>query len=139
MIRPSQACNDPAPAHLFVYGSLRAGARCPAEIRRTLEATSAPLGPAWTDGRLYRVAWYPGLVLTAGRPVRGDMRRIDDPDRLWPCLDAYEGPSFDCRVIEIRPESGFPTRAWCYVLNTPPAGAVMEPVLSGDWLSAEMS
>ncbi len=54
------------------------------------EATS--VGTATFAGRLYRVAWYPGLVDGYdGDVVHGELHHLDDPARSFVWLDEFEG------------------------------------------------
>jgi gamma-glutamylcyclotransferase (GGCT)/AIG2-like uncharacterized protein YtfP len=79
--------------HLFVYGSLMstAGHRMGAQ----LGAEARLLGPATIQGRLYRVAWYPGVVEDSDPRHRahGELYALDDPAHSLAWLDAYEGIS----------------------------------------------
>jgi gamma-glutamylcyclotransferase (GGCT)/AIG2-like uncharacterized protein YtfP len=50
------------------------------------------VGPATFTGRLYRIAWYPGLV--DGEPgdvVHGELHRLHDPQQVFVWLDEFEG------------------------------------------------
>jgi gamma-glutamylcyclotransferase (GGCT)/AIG2-like uncharacterized protein YtfP len=77
--------------HLFVYGSLLAKARRPMGQRLGREARQ--VGEGSLPGRLYKIAWYPGLVETAGEGerVHGEVYALHDPVRSLRWLDAYEG------------------------------------------------
>lgn len=81
---------------LFVYGTLRLG--CGGAEARKLNVEAEWLGQARLRGRLYRVDWYPALVMAHGEAgyVIGDMFRMADPAATLAWLDSYEecGPDF---------------------------------------------
>jgi len=76
---------------LFVYGTLRPGARSP--MARYLTANADLIGRARYQGRLYRVAHYPGVVPSRHPQewVIGDVLRLADPERVLRRLDIHEG------------------------------------------------
>ena len=132
------------PALLFVYGTLRPGIGTrqgeAAQAFARLDAGCRWLGPASIRGRLYRIDWYPGLVIDpTAAPVTGDLCLLHRPDELLPFLDAYEeaGPTFPApqeyrreRHIVTGPEG--PAEAWVYVYARPVAG--LELIEGGGWL-----
>jgi gamma-glutamylcyclotransferase (GGCT)/AIG2-like uncharacterized protein YtfP len=77
--------------HLFVYGSLMSSAGHPMGERLRREAKL--LGAATLQGRLYKVAWYPGAVAGSdpGELVHGEVYALDDPAGTLAWLDEYEG------------------------------------------------
>jgi gamma-glutamylcyclotransferase (GGCT)/AIG2-like uncharacterized protein YtfP len=77
--------------NLFVYGSLLASAGHPMGDRLRREARL--LGEATIEGRLYRISWYPGLVLGGGPDARvhGEVYALNTPAPTLKWLDAYEG------------------------------------------------
>lgn len=126
---------------LFVYGTLRRGSAS-AEAPR-LHAECAWLGTARAGGRLYRVGWYPALVIAADRDwVTGDVLRMADPPATLAWLDAYEecGPGFS-EPQEYRRDlieivlAGEQVRAWAYLYNRPVDG--LEAMSNGDWLGSQ--
>lgn len=126
---------------LFVYGSLRR-ASC-GEPARTLHDACEWLGTAEVRGRLFRVDWYPALILdpAAGR-VTGDLFRLTDVPAMLALLDDYEeiGPShrqpweYRREIVAVDRADG-PVRAWTYLYNHAVGG--LEPVPGGDWLRQE--
>ncbi|GGB70924.1 gamma-glutamylcyclotransferase family protein [Blastomonas aquatica] len=124
---------------LFVYGTLRRGSDHANAVRLARE--SAWLGKATLTGTLYRVSWYPALVLQGTDTVTGDLMRLHDPSASLPWLDAFEGcspddhPPHDYRRerIEVMASHG-PASALVYVWNLPLNG--LERIASGDWLIA---
>jgi gamma-glutamylcyclotransferase (GGCT)/AIG2-like uncharacterized protein YtfP len=121
--------------HLFVYGSLRRGARnSRAEL---LEQDASLLGAASIPGRLVDLGDYPGLV----RPTRsedrvqGEVYRIERPGLLQR-IDEYEGcdgaTGFRRVPATAVLESGEKLRAWVYLYEGPiPPGRI---IASGDYL-----
>lgn len=124
--------------YLFVYGTLMV--RTPdAGVNRVLRRYCEDAGAGRVSGRLYRLGWYPGLVLEAGSgttQVPGRLLRIRAPARCWPVLDAYEGyrpeaPDLgEYRRLRVRVErvpGGRSLQAWVYVYQGPLSrGALIE-------------
>jgi gamma-glutamylcyclotransferase (GGCT)/AIG2-like uncharacterized protein YtfP len=79
------------PRSLFVYGTLRSGSKN--RHSRELAQEAEPLGPARMRGRLYRVASYPGMILSdeTDEWVVGEVFELRDPETILPVLDRYEG------------------------------------------------
>lgn len=82
---------------LFVYGTLRGDvAARPAQAREAfarLQAGGDLEGAARMEGRLYGVAWYPGMTEGAGQ-VRGEVWRLREPEKLLAALDVFEGADY---------------------------------------------
>jgi gamma-glutamylcyclotransferase (GGCT)/AIG2-like uncharacterized protein YtfP len=77
--------------HLFVYGTLISRSRHPMAGKLAREATL--IGSATLQGRLYRIAWYPGVIdsLDVEERVYGELYALADPHTSFAWLDAYEG------------------------------------------------
>jgi gamma-glutamylcyclotransferase (GGCT)/AIG2-like uncharacterized protein YtfP len=61
-------------------------------MSRRLAGEAELLCEATFTGRLYRVAWYPGLVDGEdGDVVHGELHRLNDPERAFVRLDEFEG------------------------------------------------
>lgn len=127
-----------APDLLFVYGTLRRGSDHANAAR--LGRESDWLGTARLIGTLYRVSWYPALVLEGSDSVTGDLLRLHDAAASLRWLDAFEGcapddpPPHDYRretahVITPRGQ----VTASVYVWNLAADG--LERIASGDWLA----
>lgn len=72
---------------VFVYGTLRRGG---SNHFRLAGAEFVAAGTV--TGRLYRIDWYPGLVIdTAGSEIRGEVYAVDSEQLS--ALDAFEGLS----------------------------------------------
>jgi gamma-glutamylcyclotransferase (GGCT)/AIG2-like uncharacterized protein YtfP len=107
-----------APALLFVYGTLRAGAGHPAHA--LLAARGRPLGNAEVRGRVDMIDGYPALR-DGDAVVRGELWEIDGD---FTDLDAYEevaaGPPTYLRVqAEVSCDDGSRVRAWLYRWSEP--------------------
>lgn len=120
---------------LWVYGTLRLG--CSNEHASLLREASTYLGRARVQARLYRVEWYPGILLGGGPEdwVVGDLFRILDPATLE-ALDQYEGSNEYRRVrADVELENGDRVKCWVYEY----LGGINEErrIVSGDWLDAK--
>jgi gamma-glutamylcyclotransferase (GGCT)/AIG2-like uncharacterized protein YtfP len=77
-------------ARLFVYGSLLSRVQHPMGTRLRREARL--LGKATTNGRLYSLGRYPGLVEAASPyRVHGEVYDLEAPASTFEWLDGYEG------------------------------------------------
>ena len=123
--------------YLFVYGTLRRGARnSRADL---LEQGASLLGVASIPGRLVDLGDYPGLVRPARSEdrVQGEVYRIKRPSLLQR-IDEYEGCDDDSTTGFRRVpaaavlESGEKLRAWVYLYEGPiPPGRI---IASGDYV-----
>jgi gamma-glutamylcyclotransferase (GGCT)/AIG2-like uncharacterized protein YtfP len=121
---------------LFVYGTLKRGSRHP--FAEQLAAKSSHLGEASYNGRLYRVAHYPGAVASSlpGEWVQGDVYAVQDA-ALLRALDRYEGcgpddpkPTQYLRLRQtVKLSDGTAVEAWVYVYNRPVE--TLERIMSG--------
>lgn len=116
---------------VFVYGTLRRGA---SNHRRL--AGAAWVGDGTVRGRLYRIDWYPGLVLDdAAGEVRGEVHEVDAATLA--ALDAYEGSEY--RRVRVAVVGGVASggpgtvlEAWAWEWIGPIDEA--RRIRSGDWL-----
>jgi gamma-glutamylcyclotransferase (GGCT)/AIG2-like uncharacterized protein YtfP len=126
--------------HLFVYGTLLSSAGHPMGARLGREARL--VGPATIQGRLYRIAWYPGVVETPGAEerVHGELYALNSPMASLTWLDAYEGlvpgsPHHGEYVRVERPAllaDGTSHTAWVYLYQGKASG--LTPIPDGRWL-----
>jgi gamma-glutamylcyclotransferase (GGCT)/AIG2-like uncharacterized protein YtfP len=127
---------------LFVYGSLLSAIAHPMGDRLRREAHL--VGPATVQGRLYRVSWYPGVVLSddPASQVHGEVYRLSNPAGALDWLDAYEsitpGPTgvaandeYERRIVDARAADGAPLQAWVYVYKQSPTALIQVP--TGRW------
>ena len=119
-------------AHVFVYGTLRRGGSN--EFRME---DADYLAPASVRGRLYRVAWYPALILdSSAQPVIGDLWSI--PESLLEPLDAYEGDEYGRIRSEVtRQDTGELVEVWLWEWRD--AGSLQEGsrIGSGNWMDTQ--
>ncbi len=112
---------------LFVYGTLMRAFDNP--MARLLSANADFIGKARCRGRLYRVAHYPGLVLSdaADDVVFGELFRLRRPAELLRELDMYEAcgegfaepTEYIRRMLAVTLADGAVSEAWTYVYNWP--------------------
>lgn len=115
---------------IFVYGSLTTALDHPMGQRLRREAEL--VGPATVAGRLYRVSWYPGLMLAQAdsERVHGEVYRLADPERSLAWLDEYEGVTrgvlsageadeYVRTSIAARLQDGRELEAWTYIYQRP--------------------
>jgi gamma-glutamylcyclotransferase (GGCT)/AIG2-like uncharacterized protein YtfP len=116
---------------VFVYGTLRRGGSNHFRMEGAEFMTAATV-----RARLYRIDWYPGLVLDdAGDDVIGEIYQVSE--RLMKQLDAFEGPEYHRVMVEVKcaGDHRSPVAAWIWEW--------MEPVdetrriTGGDWLSSQ--
>jgi gamma-glutamylcyclotransferase (GGCT)/AIG2-like uncharacterized protein YtfP len=119
---------------VFVYGTLRRGASNAWRM-----AGGEWLGAATVRGMLYRVSWYPALVLdaTAGE-VAGELWRVSA--ELLRALDRFEGVSAQEAGAEyrrvrawVRVDDGREEAVWLWEWAAGVAGLAV--VAGGDWLA----
>lgn len=116
---------------IFVYGTLRVGASNHFRMGR-----AHLLGPAMMKGKLYKIGWYPGLVLQAGvGEVVGEVYGVSPS--LMGELDEFEGfrGTDQDEFVRVRAHAlvtGKEMELWVYEYR----GSVEERCLieSGDWL-----
>jgi len=78
---------EPSPQLVFVYGTLRRGGSNHFRLAGAEFVTAGTI-----TGRMYRIDWYPGLVLDdAGDEIHGEVYLVD-PEQLA-ALDLFEGLS----------------------------------------------
>jgi gamma-glutamylaminecyclotransferase len=108
---------------VFVYGTLRRGG---SNHHRMAGATL--IGPATVRGYLYRIDWYPALVIDSnGREVVGEVYEVGESQLAD--LDAYEGDEY--RRIQIEVSTEKPVWVWEWIGAPPKEGYLP----NGDWLA----
>ena len=111
---------------VFVYGTLRRGG---SNHFRMAEAEFVESGSL--RGRLYRIDWYPGLVVdSAGDEIFGDVFRVT-PGQLA-VLDEFEGHEYRRIRATVRTPYGVPMQAWIWEWLMPVDEG--QRITSGDWL-----
>lgn len=123
---------------LFVYGTLRKGSAN--SMHHMLGHDAKFVARARTQGRLYDLGEYPGLVASdAGTWVHGDVYELGDPSAMLARLDDYEGcgpndarpHEYERVPCEVVMETGAHEVAWVYVYRGTLAGKREIP--SGDF------
>lgn len=111
---------------VFVYGTLRYqgsnGHRLGAARR---------LGDATIQGCLYRIDWYPGLVLGLDGIVFGEVYEVAPCDIA--ALDTYEGSEYLRIKAEVTMANGKICEAWVWEYQESIEG--LERIVSGNWLT----
>lgn len=113
---------------IFVYGTLRRGG----SNHHRLEG-AAFISTARVRGRLYRIDWYPGLVLddSAG-PVLGEVYEVSNG--ILDDLDAFEGDAYLRVNIEVRLSDSTSAEAWLWEWNR--STDEYRRITGGDWLAS---
>lgn len=121
--------------HVFVYGTLRSGGS-----NHFRMAGSDLVTPGTVSGKMYRISWYPGLVLGPEGRVVGETYAVGEEQLR--ALDEFEGVSAEEEGSEYRrvkatvtAPDGSTAEAWVWEW----IGLVDETrvVGEGDWLLAE--
>jgi len=143
------------PSYLFAYGTLRLGAS--ADLSVQYPDAVRWIAQGWVHGHLYRVSYYPGLVLAlqgksqaSGLPqcakatqVIGDIFELLTPGELMPRLDDFEacGERFEPpheyvrQKMDVFVDGAAPLSAWVYLYNLDTAG--LDLIFSGDFLNSK--
>jgi gamma-glutamylcyclotransferase (GGCT)/AIG2-like uncharacterized protein YtfP len=102
---------------LFVYGTLRRGSKI--KIARLLHANAEFLGQARMQGRLTRSYPHRGVVRSddPGEWIAGEVFQLNDPSKLLPILDEYEGSEYKRTSVPVELDSGKRIQAWMYLLK----------------------
>jgi gamma-glutamylcyclotransferase (GGCT)/AIG2-like uncharacterized protein YtfP len=105
-------------ANIFVYGTLRRGSKI--KIARLFHANSEFLGTGRMQGRLTRSHPHRGVVQSnnPGDWISGEVFQLNDPAKLVPILDEYEGSEYKRTSVSVQLDSGKRLRAWMYLLKT---------------------
>lgn len=124
---------------IFVYGTLRRA--CATGAHQTYLAGAESIDNAKVRGNLYRVSYYPALVLDDSADwVVGEVYRLTSDEQLRR-LDVYEEctyPSlpeqeYQRKKINLITEAGIALSAWVYSYQRASEG--LELIVSGDFLN----
>jgi gamma-glutamylcyclotransferase (GGCT)/AIG2-like uncharacterized protein YtfP len=125
--------------YIFVYGTLRRA--CSTGAHQTYLAEAEFIDSAKVSGNLYRVSYYPALVLddSAGEVI-GEVYRLSSPDQLLR-LDAYEectypsqpNQEYQRKKIYVITAAGIVMSAWVYSYQHPITD--LDVIASGDFLN----
>lgn len=130
---------SPMPSTLFAYGTLMRGERSHGLLKHRIRRSH---GPAHVVGAsLVRIDWYPGLVLSDGGAVRGELYEVAEVDSLLRELDAYEDfvgydhpESLYRRSLVSAVAGGGSVLAWTYIFLGDPKAFPL--ISSGSWTDA---
>lgn len=126
---------DSSSDHLFVYGTLRRGAR----MHALLEGAARPVGPARYRGRIHQLGGYPGAVASEDPAdvVHGELYAfpLEDSDSLLARLDHYEGSEFERTRAPVQRRDGGSVESWLYLYRGSLAGRPR--IASGDSLDSD--
>jgi gamma-glutamylcyclotransferase (GGCT)/AIG2-like uncharacterized protein YtfP len=122
---------------LFVYGTLMRGFENP--MAQLLSRSADFIGEARCRGRIYRMQYYPGLLLSDDPAdiVFGELYRLRARDALLRELDMYEAcgegfaepTEYIRQMLSVTLDDGSAVDAWTYVYNWPVEG--MPRIASG--------
>ena len=111
---------------VFVYGTLRRGGS-----NHFRMADAELVSTATLSGRLYRLDWYPGVVLdAAGDEIQGEIYDVR-PEQLDE-LDAFEGMEYRRIRAVVKTPYGETFHAWIWEWLMPVDEA--QRITGGDWL-----
>lgn len=137
---PPNGRDDVSHDYLFVYGTLRRGLN--SEMYHLLARYGKFAGDATSQGKLYMVDYYPGLVPSANPQdvVYGEVYKLSCPETVLSCLDDYEecGPKFSeptkyvRRKQDVKLKTGEVMSSWVYIFERPTVG--LQLIESGDFL-----
>ena len=127
--------------YLFVYGTLLKGFN--SYMSKFLDKNSEFVGEGYFNGKLFKVSWYPGAVLSkiASERVYGHIFKIHDHIKTFKILDDYEGVGeasteypneYRRELIETFLNDGTILRTWVYLYNNPTDH--LRLIASGDYL-----
>lgn len=121
---------------VFVYGTLRRGGS------NAFRMDGAEfVGPGTVGGALYRISWYPGLVLDDEGRVTGEVYRVGP--ELLRALDEFEGlaageiEGSEYRRVKVEALLGDGEELEVWVYEWKGAFNEDERIQSGDWLAAD--
>jgi gamma-glutamylcyclotransferase (GGCT)/AIG2-like uncharacterized protein YtfP len=108
-----------------------------------LVAEAAFIGRARTQGRLYAVGSYPGMILSSSPDewVMGEVYRLRSPEKTLATLDEYEGCGphdappyeFERVLAEVLLDDGARARCWTYSFRGQPVEE--RRIQSGDYFA----
>lgn len=111
---------------VFVYGTLRRGGS-----NHFRMAAAEFLESGTLRGRLYRVDWYPGLVMdAAGDEIHGEVFAVR-PEQLAE-LDDFEGQEYRRIRATVKTPYGVPMKVWIWEWLMPTDEG--QRITGGDWL-----
>ncbi|MCB4797324.1 gamma-glutamylcyclotransferase family protein [Neotamlana laminarinivorans] len=113
-------------SYLFVYGTLLD--QLENNMSVFLRANSKIIGKGYFYGKVYKISWYPGAILSNLNTdkVYGTLVQLNTPENALPILDDYEGfvPNNPNNSLFLRKQIGvylndIVYKAWVYIYNKP--------------------
>lgn len=111
--------------YLFVYGTLLKD--FDSNMAKFLELNSKFVGEGFFNGKLYKISWYPGAVLSVNKfdKVYGHVFEILSTEKIFKILDVYEGiedssvNEFIRTTIKVNLANKRRINTWAYLYNLP--------------------
>ena len=114
---------------VFVYGTLRRGGSNYCRM-----AGAEFVASATVRGRLYRIDWYPGLVMDlTGDKIHGEVFAVET--ETIPRLDEFVGEDYHRIQVAVETTAGEIVQAWVWEWRLPTEESQRIP--GGDWLDVE--
>lgn len=111
-------------------------------MSRFLCLNSNVLGKAYIHGKLYKISWFPGVLLSndVSEKVYGTLFKLNSVSKTLKVLDDYEGFNesnineslFKREITTVFLENGNTINAWVYLYNQNIENK--QRILSGDFL-----
>jgi gamma-glutamylcyclotransferase (GGCT)/AIG2-like uncharacterized protein YtfP len=127
-------------SYLFVYGTLLKDVDN--EMSSFLHSHAVLKGKGYFYGKLYRVSWYPGAVISdnTSEKVFGMVYKIENPKYVFRVLDDYEGIGalypkphlYKRKLIDTFLNNGTKIKTWVYLYNQ--SITDLHQIVSGDFL-----
>ena len=121
--------------YLFVYGTLLGDVNH--EMSSFLAQHSKFVAKGYFRGKLYKIDWYPGAVLSDfyTDKVYGSIHKISNSRTVFQVLDDYEGVNdylYKRQLIDVFLDTETSIKSWVYLYNRPISNA--EQISSGDFM-----
>ena len=126
--------------YIFVYGTLRDDIKN--SNHQLIAKYTQYIGFGFVKGKLYRISWYPGVILERSRKnkVYGKIYQIKKPfnkkllkivDNYEECSNKFPRPHEFTRAITTAYLNGIKLKVWIYTYNLETKG--LEAIESGDF------
>jgi gamma-glutamylcyclotransferase (GGCT)/AIG2-like uncharacterized protein YtfP len=111
-------------------------------MSKFLEKNAEFIGEGYFYGKLYKISWYPGAILSqdANNKVYGHIYKVKDEEKTFKILDDYEGitetAEFPNEYKRVLTDAFFKTdeilKTWVYIYNLETTG--LTQITSGNFL-----
>lgn len=121
--------------YLFVYGTLLKNVNN--QMSDYLFSNSEKIGSGFFYGKLYKVSWYPGAILSdiESDKVYGSIFKLNNANIVLKYLDDYEDVSkqlYKRLLVNIFLKEDKELSCWAYIYNQSTEGC--KQIMSGDFL-----